>query len=166
MTRAFRRERCVLIALMTTHISPATSRMMRRVEAGSVPRALVPLGRALFAAIFILASFHHFSADTIAYAAHHHVPLASVAVPLSGVVALIGGLSILLGAYARVGAWLVVLFLVLVTPAMHDFWNVADPMMRAAQMANFLKNVSMLGGALLIAYYGSGPVSVDQPRRS
>jgi putative oxidoreductase len=151
---------------MTTHISPATPRVSRRVELGSVPRALVPVGRALFAAIFILSSFHHFSAGTIAYAAQHHVPLASVAVPLSGVVALVGGLSILLGFHARIGAWLVVLFLVLVTPAMHDFWNVADPMMRADQMAHFLKNVALLGGALLIAYYGSGPVSVDEPRRS
>jgi uncharacterized membrane protein YphA (DoxX/SURF4 family) len=28
----------------------------------------------------------------------------------------------------------------------------------------FLKNVSMLGGALVIAYFGSGPLSLDARR--
>ncbi|HEX8792827.1 MAG TPA: DoxX family protein [Polyangiaceae bacterium] len=125
---------------------------------------LAPLGRLLFSAIFILSSFSHFSARAIGYAAQHHVPAPQLLVPLSGIVALVGGLSILLGAYARVGAWLVALFLVIVTPSIHDFWNVADPMMRADQVAHFLKNLAMLGGALLIAYYGAGPISVDEPR--
>lgn len=150
---------------MTTHYSPATTTRARpRIEIGPALRFLAPLGRLLFSAIFILSAFSHFSAGAVAHAAAHHVPAPQLLVPLSGIVALVGGLSILLGFYARVGAWLIAIFLVIVTPAMHDFWNVADPMMRADQMAHFLKNVAMLGGALLIAYFGAGPVSVDGSR--
>ena len=51
--------------------------------------------------------------------------------------------------HARAGAWLLVAFLVPVTLAMHAFWNVPDPMMRQILMAFFMKNLAMLGGALL-----------------
>jgi putative oxidoreductase len=99
--------------------------------------------------------------QTIAYAASRGVPLATLAVPFSGLLALAGGLSILLGYRARIGAWLIVLFLVGVTPMMHNFWSVTDPMMYQMQMVMFMKNVSMLGGALVISQLGSGPWSLD-----
>jgi putative oxidoreductase len=107
----------------------------------------------------------HFLSQTIAYAASQGVPLASIAVPVSGVIALLGGLSILLGYRAKLGAWLIVLFLVGVTPMMHRFWVVSDPMMYQVQFAMFMKNVSMLGGALLISQFGSGPWSLDARRK-
>src|SRR5947207_5187781 len=94
--------------------------------------AEVLLGRALFALIFILSAPGDFSQKTIGYAAHQGVPLAEIAVPLAGVLALAGGLSVLLGYRARVGAWLLILFLIPVTVLLHNFWAVADPM--AAQM--------------------------------
>jgi len=90
--------------------------------------------------------------------------LASIAVPLSGVVAIAGGLSILLGYRAKLGAWLIVLFLIPVTLLMHKFWIVTDPMMAQVQMILFMKNVSMLGGALLISQFGAGPFSLDARR--
>jgi len=83
-------------------------------------------------------------------------------VPLSGVIALLGGLGILLGFKARYGAWLIVIFLVPVTFMIHDFWTVADPMMRQMQQINFMKNLAMLGAALMITHFGSGPLSVDK----
>ena len=87
--------------------------------------------------------------------------MASIAVPVSGLIALLGGLSILLGYRAKIGAWLIVLFLVGVTPMLHKFWGISDPMVAQMQMVNFMKNVSMLGGALLITQFGSGPWSLD-----
>jgi len=79
-------------------------------------------------------------------------------------VAVAGGLSILLGYRARIGAWLLVIFLVPVTLMMHNFWVVKDPMMAQMQMVMFMKNLSMLGGALLISQFGSGPWSLDARR--
>ncbi len=126
--------------------------------------AVVVLGRLLFALIFLMAGANHFNKQTIGYAASQGVPLAVIAVPLSGVLAIAGGLSILLGYRAKLGAWLIVFFLVPVSLMMHKFWTVTDPMMAQLQMILFMKNVSMLGGALLISQFGAGPFSVDARR--
>jgi putative oxidoreductase len=124
-------------------------------------RSLVPVGRALFALIFITSVFGDFSRGAIDAAAAHGVPLATLAVPASGILALLGGLSILLGYRARFGAFLIVLFLVPVTLIMHKFWGLSDPQMAMMQRVNFMKNVALLGGALMLMYYGSGPYSLD-----
>jgi putative oxidoreductase len=123
---------------------------------------LVLLGRIFYAAIFLMAGPKHFTAQTIAFAAGRGVPLASIAVPLSGVLAIAGGLSIVLGYKGRIGAWLLVFFLVPVTVMMHNFWAINDPMAAQMQQIMFMKNLSMLGGALLIAHFGSGPLSLDE----
>jgi putative oxidoreductase len=124
-------------------------------------RAIVPIARACFALIFIVAVFDCFTGATIDHAAAHGVPLAGVVVPLSGILALAGGISVLLGYRARFGAFLIVLFLVPVTLVMHRFWGLHDPHLAALQQEMFLKNVSIFGGALLVIYYGAGPVSLD-----
>lgn len=135
-----------------------------RSQAVNSTDALAPIvfiGRLFFTLIFILSGVHHFMSQTIAYAAAKGVPMASIAVPASGLLAVAGGLSILLGFRAKIGAWLIVLFLLGVTPIMHNFWTVTDPMLYQIQFAMFMKNVSMMGGALLITQFGSGPWSVD-----
>ena len=134
-------------------------------QAPATAGPVVVLGRFLFVLIFLMAGPSHFGSQTIGYAASQGVPLASIAVPLSGVIALAGGLSILLGFRAKIGAWLIALFLVAVTPMMHKFWTVTDPMMQQMQMIMFMKNVSMLGGALLITQFGSGPWSLDARKK-
>ncbi len=126
---------------------------------------LVPFGRILYTVIFLMSGPNLFAKGTIAYAAAQGVPMASIAVPVSGVIAIAGGLSILLGFKARYGAWLLVLFLVPVTIMMHRFWGLTDPMAAMAQQINFMKNLSMLGAALLIAHFGSGPLSIDKSGR-
>ncbi|HEY2515363.1 MAG TPA: DoxX family protein [Polyangiaceae bacterium] len=128
-------------------------------------RFLVPVGRLLFSAIFIASSVGHFSSGEIHQAAQHGVPMASLLVPISGLIALFGGLSVLFGFKARFGAWLLILFLIPVTLAMHAFWAASDPATKMMQQIMFMKNVTMIGGALLIAYFGAGPVSFDERRQ-
>ena len=122
------------------------------------------LGRFLFVLIFVMSGPRHFMSQTIAYAASQGVPMASVAVPISGLLALLGGLSVLLGYRAKIGAGMIALFLLGVTPLMHKFWAVSDPMMYQMQFVMFMKNVSMFGAALLISQVGSGPWSLDRKR--
>jgi putative oxidoreductase len=131
-------------------------------HAPSITRRLVPVGRAMFAAIFLISAPGHFSDGAIGYAASQGVPMPELLVPASGVLALLGGLSVLLGYRARIGALLLIAFLVPVTLMMHNFWAFADPGMAAMQKAMFMKNLCMLGGALLIAHFGAGPGSLDR----
>jgi putative oxidoreductase len=131
----------------------------------AVPKgAIVVLGRLFYALIFLMAAPNNFTKQGIAYAASQGAPLASIGVPLMGVISLVGGLSILLGYRAKIGAWLIVAFLLIVTPIMHKFWGMPDPMRAQVQMINFMKNLSMLGGALLITQFGAGPLSFDARR--
>jgi putative oxidoreductase len=133
-------------------------------EGSSLNSAVVLAGRVLFSLIFVFASLGHFSHQEIAYAAQQGVPLASISVPFSGVMALLGGLSVLLGYRAKWGAWLLIIFLIPVTLMLHNFWAVKDPMMAQIQIAMFMKNVSIMGGALLITQFGAGPLSLDARR--
>ena len=146
---------------MNTTIAAATLQERRHQQHGTAVLSKVGLlGRILYSAIFILSGPNHFKAQTIGYAAAQGVPLASIAVPLSGIIALLGGLSIALGYRARLGAWLIVLFLVPVTLMMHRFWGLSDPQVAQLQLAMFIKNVALLGAALIIARVGSGPLSL------
>ncbi|HEU4718387.1 MAG TPA: DoxX family protein [Bacteroidia bacterium] len=131
------------------------------IKTAPIMKAIVLTGRILFSLIFLLSVMGHFSQPSIAYAASAGVPAASFLVPLSGVIAAAGALSIILGYKAKWGAWLIVLFLIPVTFMMHAFWKATDPVAQQMQMVMFMKNIALLGAALLITYFGSGPLSLD-----
>lgn len=122
---------------------------------------VILLARLLFAFIFIYSGVNHLMGEGITYAEDNGVPIANLFVPAAGAVALLGGLSILLGFKAKWGAWFIVLFLVGVTFTMHHWWTITEPMARQMQLANFNKNLALLGGALYIAYFGAGALSID-----
>lgn len=152
-------------AIMASHAASIPARLWKEESATDASlRWLAPVGRLLFAVIFLMSVPGHFTRHEIDMATSHGVPLASILVPLSGLLALAGGLSVALGYHARIGGLLLVAFLVPVTLMMHDFWNVTDPQERMMQSIMFMKNLSMLGAALLLTHFGSGPVSVDQRR--
>src|SRR5258708_1114052 len=111
------------------------------------------IARILFALIFLAAAPRHFTAEGISHAADLGVPLAKFFVPLSGVIAIAGGLSLVTGFHVRWGAWGLVLFLAPVTLGMHQFWTLADPAQRHIQLSMFMKNLSMIGGALFLEGY-------------
>jgi uncharacterized membrane protein YphA (DoxX/SURF4 family) len=117
--------------------------------------AVFLIGRILFAWIFILSGIAHLTqAQGMAqYAAMFKVPQPKLAVIVSGLMILAGGLSILLGVEVETGATLLVIFLVLAAIYMHPFWGVPDPMQHATQRAHFMKNLSLAGAALLICYF-------------
>jgi len=122
----------------------------------------IPLiGRILFSFIFLMTITSHFSNPSIQHATTSGVPLASILVPLSGVIAFLGSLSIIIGYKAKIGTWLIVLFLLPVTFIMHKFWGIDNQETMHLQMAMFMKNISILGGALIIAYFGTGTLSID-----
>jgi putative oxidoreductase len=113
---------------------------------------IVLIGRLLYSLIFLGTTLTHFSAATIQGIAAGGLPMAGFLVPAAGVLAILGAISIVLGYKARLGAWLLVLFLVPVTLVMHHFWTFTDPMQHQLQKIQFMKNLSLLG---------SGPLSIS-----
>jgi len=122
----------------------------------------IPLiGRILFSLIFLMSPLWHFSEQTILSATEKGIPKASLLVPLASVIAFLGALSTILGYKAKIGALLIILFLISASFLMHNFWAISDPLAQQIQKAMFMKNIALLGGALFILYWGSGPMSLD-----
>ncbi|MDG2048874.1 MAG: DoxX family membrane protein [Myxococcota bacterium] len=116
-------------------------------------------GRFCFTLIFFISGITHFT-DVDGYAAlmPEGVPWKTFWVLISGAVELAGATMILSNRSSRLGAWLLILFLVPVTLVVHGVAAVAaeTEMMQAIQSSFFLKGVAMTGAALLISQSGAG----------
>lgn len=77
------------------------------------------------------------------------VPFPTLATLGTGVILLLGGLSVLLGLYPDVGVALLVIFLVPTAFIMHNFWTVSDPQMRMMEMIQFSKDLALAASALM-----------------
>ena len=110
------------------------------------------VGRLLLGGFFIYSSVGHFSNASMmaGYAQTKGVPSPKAAVMFSGLLLLIGGLSILLGVYPTIGTIALAAFLIPVTFMMHAFWKVQDPMAKMGETVNFTKNLALLGAALIL----------------
>lgn len=116
------------------------------------------LGRIFLAAIFIILGFAKISSFAVMsdFAEANGVPFPDLAIIVAIVVELGGGLMIALGWKTKIAALAVFVFLIPVTYFFHT--NFLDPM----QMTMFLKNLSIMGGMLLLASYGAGKYSLDE----
>jgi putative oxidoreductase len=122
----------------------------------------VPVGRLLLALIFIISGFNKVMGWPGVVGA---VEAKGLPIPLlfgaGAIVAeLGGGLLVALGFKARFGALVLIVFTIVTTVVFHNYWAFEGPD-RQVQMINFMKNLSMTGGLLLVLAYGAGPLSVD-----
>ncbi|MGX5850786.1 DoxX family protein [Mesorhizobium sp. PL10] len=118
------------------------------------------LGRILLAAIFLLSGFGKLTAiaGTAGYFGSLGLPLPTVTAIVVGLIELVGGLAILVGFQTRIVAWVLAIFTVATGLVAHMNW--ADQM----QMINFLKNLAITGGFLVLASSGAGAYSIDAKR--
>ena len=78
-----------------------------------------------------------------------------------------GGLSILTGAFPKLGAGLISTFLLGVSPRMHAFWRERDSQQQMNEMVNFTKNMALIGASLLAAAHPEPwPISATFNRAS
>jgi uncharacterized membrane protein YphA (DoxX/SURF4 family) len=110
------------------------------------------IGRILFAFMFVMSGINHLTkADhMVGYAQFKGVPSPKLAVQGSGVVLLLGGLSVILGVWADLGAIVLAAILVIMAVKMHNFWAIEDAQAKQADMIGFMKNISMAGGAVFM----------------
>jgi putative oxidoreductase len=125
------------------------------------------IGRVLLAAMFIISGWGKITgfSGTAGYIASKGLPAPEVLAAIAVAIDLGAGLAIALGWKTRWAAAVMVVFLVVITPIFHAFWAVPpDEVM--AQNINFMKNLSILGGMLVLLAWGPGRYSIDEGRAS
>lgn len=121
---------------------------------------LVLIGRILFVVLFLSSAMGHLTQTKgmAQYTASKGVPLPVPATVASGLLMLIGGLMVLLGIWADLGALLLVITLAPTAVLMHRFWSERDPGERQNEMVQFNKDLALTGASLMLfaffAYVG------------
>ena len=125
------------------------------------------LGRVLLSLILVMSAIHKISAWNETAEQMTRVGIPAVPLMLMGAIVfeLGGGLSVMFGVKARLGAVLLILFLIPTTAIFHDFWS-HEGSERQMQMIQFMKNLAILGGLLLVASFGPGVCCVLGGRRT
>ena len=121
------------------------------------------LGRVLLAAIFLgSAAMNHIPNfnGVVQMMAKEGVPMPTASHVIAIALMLVGGILLVLGYYARFGATLLLVFLILAAYYFHDFWTL-DAAAAQEQQIHFMKNVAMMGGMLIIIANGPGAWSID-----
>lgn len=110
------------------------------------------IGRILFGGFFLMNGINHFMKLGMmsGYAKSKGVPAAKLAVVLSGIMLILGSLGILFWIYLDIAIILLVIFLFFISFWMHNFWAIADPQQKMAEMVNFTKNMALIGALLII----------------
>ena len=118
-----------------------------------VMMALFVIGRILLGGYFLYNGFLHLKQlnNYTGYAQSKGVPSPKAAVITTGMMLLVGGLSVVTGYFMVLGLWLLVLFLVPTTFMMHKFWTITDPQARTMEQINFLKNLALVGAILALS---------------
>lgn len=123
---------------------------------------IVLIGRILFGILFLASGMGHLTQlDGMArYAASKGVPAPRTAILVTGIVIIVGALSVVLGFFGRIGALLLFLFLLGTAFMIHNFWAVKDPQEKQNEMAHFLKDLALAGASLVIVHFGTGAYSI------
>lgn len=113
---------------------------------------LMLVGRVLFGGFFLYNGLNHLmKKDELAgYAQYRGVPSPKAAVIASGVLLVLSGIGIIMGMYLHLALWGVIVFLVPTSIMMHKFWVEADQGARQIEKIQFLKNMALIGAALML----------------
>ena len=122
------------------------------------------VGRVMLSLIFLMSAagnkIPNFT-EVAGYMSSEGVPAARLM--LVGAIAflIVGSFSVIVGCKARIGASLLLIFLILATYFFHDFWTIEDATAQQEQMIQFMKNLALMGAMLLVIANGAGPISLD-----
>lgn len=124
------------------------------------------VGRIALAVLFIWSGFGKLTgfSGTAGMIASQGLPLPQVLTATTIFVELVLGLAVVVGFKARIAALLIALWLIPATFVFHNFWSAPDAEVMMQQI-NFMKNVSIFGGMLLLTAFGPGRYSVDGGNR-
>ena len=123
------------------------------------------LGRLLISPIFLFSGFSKLAmySQVVGFAAAKGMPMPEIAIALAAATEIICGLAVLIGLKTRAAAWLLFFYLIPTTLIFHNFWA-SSGAEHQEQMLNFVKNVTIMGGLLILAANGAGGYSLDRTR--
>lgn len=109
------------------------------------------IGRIIVGLYYLMMAVNHFTKlDMMSgYAGSKGIPLPRLAVIVSGLLLLVGSLTIITGFRPVIGVIALALFFIPVTFWMHNFWTVDDEQAKMVEMVNFMKNLALLGSTLM-----------------
>jgi putative oxidoreductase len=124
---------------------------------------LILIARILLMVLFLIIGWSKLTAysGTVAYMAKEGAPIPALSAAVAIVMEFFAGISIVVGFYTRPLALIFALYTLGTALIGHPFWTMADGE-RMANMINFYKNVSIMGGLLLLCVTGAGRYSVDR----
>jgi putative oxidoreductase len=113
------------------------------------------LGRILLSLVFLGSGMGHLTQTegSAQYAAYKKVPSPKLAVQVSGVLMILGAAAIILGVWMDLAALGIAILVVLMAFMMHRFWEETDGQTKQVEMAQFMKNISIAGGSLLLVAF-------------
>lgn len=127
------------------------------------------IGRVMLCTIFFMAAvgnkIPHFN-DVAGVMAKVGIPAPQLMLVGAIVFLIAGSVSVIVGFHSRIGASLLLVFLILATYYFHAFWKLSDPQAQQEQMIQFMKNLGLMGAMVLIIANGTGPLSLDSYERS
>jgi putative oxidoreductase len=123
---------------------------------------IILIARVLLMILFIVSGWAKLTGfeGTVGYMTSLGAPAPMVAAAVAVIMEFFVGIVLILGFYTRPLAFLFALFVLGTALLGHPFWNMVDPE-RAANLTQFLKNLSIVGGLLLLAVSGPGRYSLD-----
>ena len=123
-------------------------------------------GRILMGAYFILPGIQKITEfDMMSrYMGEHSVPMISVLLPLTILLQISAGAAIIAGYKGKIAAFILAGLTFVISVYMHDFWDMAEGIAQAHEMQNFVKNMAIMSGLLIMAAVGTGKFSLDNKR--
>lgn len=120
-------------------------------------------GRFLLGLYFILPGISKIAnyAGTSEYMLAHKVPLIPVLLPLTIAMQIGLGVALIVGFRGKLAAFLLAGLTLLISIFMHNFWGYAEGMERNHEMQNFIKNMAIMAGLMVITSVGTGAYSLD-----
>ena len=121
------------------------------------------IARILLMLLFVLSGWGKLTGfeGTAAYFGSIGAPMPTLAAAIAVIMEFFVGIVLILGFYTRPLAFLFALFVLGTALIGHPYWNMVDPE-RSANMIQFYKNLSIIGGLLLLAVTGPGRFSLDR----
>lgn len=119
-------------------------------------------GRFLLGLYFILPGISKITgyAGMVEYMSAHNVPMISVLLPLTIILQIGLGLALIVGFKGKIAAFLLAGLTLVISIYMHNFWGMEEGTARAHETQNFIKNMAIMAGLLMVSALGTGKLSM------